>query len=310
MDKIHQLKLFCLVAEKRSFAEVALHLGLPRSNVSHAIKRLEKEYEVLLFYRTTRKVTLTHEGHLFYLEAMQLITQLNELNRFKSQVGMKYGKIRIGVAKRIATTILLPNLQQYFQKYPDVKVFLNSQDHYSHLIEQGLDCVVRVGSIQSDLLLARRIAQTKLITLVSNQYIQDHGMPYNEAQLSEHFIVEYRPEKKMSHLGYIYFNNKKISINYKILVEDTTSYVKAGIAGLGMIQIPEFDANDLIKFHHMIPILNHIEPCLLPVHILMTDRQYRPDYLNDFIDWLEQLLKSKMDLKEWDNPATNNQHDS
>lgn len=310
MDKIHQLKLFCLVAQKQSFAQTATQLGLPRSTVSHAIKSLEKEYEVLLFYRTTRKVRLTHEGHLFYLEAVHLIEQLGELNRFKGQGGVKQGKIRIGLSKRLATEVLIPNLEQYYKKYPNVKILINSQDQYSNLIDQGLDCVVRVGDVQSDSLLARFIGLTELLTLASPLYIIKNGMPYIEEGLKRHHVVEYRIEKSLSHSSFLYFKHQKYAINYKILVEDTASYVCAGIAGLGMIQIPQFDAENLMATNDMILVLSQLEPCEIPIHILMTDRKYRPEYLNDFIDWLEGLLKSVVGLKQGNNPATNNQHNT
>lgn len=118
MDTIERLKIFCLVAEKQSFAQAALQLGLPRSNVTYAIQALEKEYEVLLFYRTTRKVALTHEGSLFYQEAMRLVTQLKELNRFKTHVRSTEGKISIGMPKRLATQLLIPHLGCFYQRYP------------------------------------------------------------------------------------------------------------------------------------------------------------------------------------------------
>lgn len=298
MDKIHQLKLFCLVAQKQSFTQAATQLGLPRSTVSHAIKTLEKEYEVLLFYRTTRKVSLTHEGHLFYLESLQLIGQLKELNRFKSHIGDQQGKIRIGLPKRLATELLIPNLKQYYQKYPKVKILLNSQDQYSNLIEHGLDCVVRVGPVQSESLAARLIGFTTLTTLASPAYIEKHGVPDIQQGFNLHQIVEYDVDKKFRESTYLYFHDEKFLTYYRILVEDTTSYISAGLAGLGIIQIPNFDADDLIRSKRMVPVLENLKPCAIPIHILMTDRKYRPEYLNDFIDWLERLLKQRIYQKD------------
>ena len=69
MDKIERLKIFCLVAEKRSFAQVAQRLNLPRSTITYAIQALEKEYQVVLFNRTTRKVNLTNDGVQFLQDA-------------------------------------------------------------------------------------------------------------------------------------------------------------------------------------------------------------------------------------------------
>lgn len=294
MDKIDRLKIFCLVAEKQSFAQAALQLGLPRSNVTYAIQTLEKEYEVLLFYRTTRKVALTHEGSLFYDEAVRLVTQLKELNRFKTHVRSQEGKISIGMPKRLATQVLIPHLSAFYQRYPKVKVLVNGSDDFSNLIEQQLDCVVRVGQVQDEYLLIRSIAQTEIWTVAAPQYLAEFGEPQRFEELQQHFAVDYHVAKHYREWSELLFQAHRVKMPYRLLVENTEAYIQAGLAGIGMIQIPEFDAAPYVQKGQLQRLFTDIPSLQLPVSLLLTDRQYRPKYFQDFIDWLEELLKTKL----------------
>ncbi|WP_038346240.1 LysR family transcriptional regulator [Acinetobacter sp. A47] len=294
MDKIERLKIFCLVAEKQSFAQAALQLGLPRSNVSYAIQALEKEYEVLLFYRTTRKVALTHEGSMFYQEAMRLVTQLKELNRFKPQLRRQEGKISIGMPKRLATQLLIPHLASFYQRYPRVKVLVNSNDDFSNLIEQQLDCVLRVGQIQDQYLLIRPITQTHIWTLAAPAYLAEFGEPKSFEELQQHYVVDYHVGRHYREYSDLLFRDQQVKLPYRLLVEDTEAYLQAGLAGCGMIQIPEFDAAPYVQQGRLKRVFVGVPDLQLPVNLLLTDRQYRPQYFQDFIDWLEELLKQQL----------------
>ncbi|ENX18177.1 hypothetical protein F895_00249 [Acinetobacter sp. CIP 64.2] len=294
MDKIDRLKIFCLVAEKQSFAQAAVQLGLPRSNVTYAIQALEKEYEVLLFYRTTRKVALTHEGSLFYDEALRLVTQLKELNRFKRQARSQEGTISIGMPKRMVTQILLPHLFSFYQRYPKVKVLINGSDDFSNLIEQQLDCVVRVGQVQDEYLLIRPITHTQIWTVASPQYLAEFSEPKHVDELQQHFAVDYHVAKHYREFSELVFQDQRIKLPYRLLIENTEAYIQAGLAGIGIIQIPEFDAAAYVQQGQLQRLFMDIPSLQLPVNILLTDRQYRPKYLQDFIDWLDGLLKAQL----------------
>lgn len=294
METIERLKIFCLVADKQSFAQAADQLGLARSNVTYNIQALEKEYEVLLFYRTTRKVTLTHEGELFYDEAIRLISQLKELHRFKSQIRNQQGKISIGLPKRIATQILIPNLHEFYKNYPDIKILINGSDDFCNLLEDQLDCVVRVGAVPNHYLIRRHILEVAFVTLVSPSYIEKLGLPTDLNTLESHYAVDYHVAKNYADFSTIDFQDQIIKIPYRLLVENTETYIHAGLAGHGIIQIPYFDAKTYIDSGALIPIFTDIPSLKRPVNILLSDRKYRPKYLQDFIEWLRQLLLKYM----------------
>lgn len=294
MDKIERLKIFCLVAEKHSFAQVAKALDLPRSTITYAIQALEKEYEMLLFNRTTRKVNLTNDGVHFFQEVKQLILQSEQLNKFKLKNREHTGQIKIGLPIRIATQYLIPYLDEFYAKYPNIKVSIYSHDHYSDLIEQRLDCVLRVGDIDDENLIVRPIANVDLYTLASSTYLNKFQQPLSLGHLQDHCLIEYQIKNLETDFERLYFKNKQIDLPYKLCVEDTESYLHAALEGLGIIQIPAFDAKPWIEQQRLIRLFEQ-EPCLkIPINFLFLERKYRPVYFQFFIDWFEMLLKQKL----------------
>lgn len=294
MDKIERFKIFCLVAEKQSFAKVANQLDLPRSSITYAVQLLEKEYEVLLLNRTTRKVNLTNDGVLFYQEVRQLIFQSEKLNQFKLQNREHVGQIKIGLPIRMATQYLIPHLSEFYQQYPKVKVLIHSSDDFSNLLEERLDCVVRVGNVMENHFIVRPIAKADLYTVVSKKYLSNNPHSIHIDQLHNHFIVGYQVENTDFGLSELVFQDRQIELPYQLVVEDTESYLKAGLQGLGIFQIPDFDAIPLIQEQELIRVLEE-EKCLkLEINFLFLERKYRPAYFQYFIKWLESLLKNKL----------------
>ena len=294
MDKIERLKIFCLVAEKYSFAQVAQQLDLPRSTITYAIQALEKEYQVLLFNRTTRKVNLTNDGVQFFQDAKQLLIQAESLNQFKPKNRENIGNIKIGLPLRIVTTYLIPHLHEFYEKYPNIKISIDSYDHYSDLIEQRLDCVVRVGTVSNEKFIVRPITNIDLYTVASPSYIDKWDDLLTLDTLNHHFMVGYQLKNIDVELSDIVFQHNELKLKYLLSVEDTESYLQAGLHGLGVIQIPAFDAEFFIKEKKLVRILEQ-ETCLsIPINFLFLERKYRPKYFQFFIDWLENLLKRKL----------------
>ena len=292
MDQINKLKIFQLVAQHQSFSRVAKLQNLPRSTVTQVIQQLEKDYDTLLFYRNTRHVSLTHEGQLFLNEVAEILDHLEHLHFFNERKKSASGKIRISVAAQLAHHFLLPQLSQFLQQYPDVKIVLNTQDQYLNLLEHDLDCAIRVGQVQHEFLVSRQVGKSALITLASPSYLQHFGHPQSLNDLKQHRAVAYQSEDRHKGMTTLDFAEQQVKLPYSLMVSESMSYVKAGLDGLGIIQIPAFDAVRYEQEGRLLRLFPEIQSIHVPITILMSERKYRPDYLQDFIEWLETQLKA------------------
>ncbi len=292
MDSIEKFKIFCLVAQTGSFIEVARQLDMPRSTITYIIKSLEKEYEVLLFHRTTRQVSLTNEGQLFLIDTKKLLDNIQTLHRFKSPSYAIDGYISMGLPLLAAREIIIPNIAQFHQQYPNVTVRFNTQDSFSNLRDEQLDCVLRVGGHVDDNLIAKQIAQSKQITVASPKYLEQYGIPLNIQDLKQHLAIGYSATSTQNNHTLFHFAEEKINLKSICIVSDTESYLQCALNGLGIIQIPEIAVQQYLKNGTLIEILADSEPSIIPIQLVITHKKYRPQYRQDFLQWVEDIMQT------------------
>lgn len=147
MDKIGRLRVFIQVAEVGSFIRASQILLMPKTTVSAAILQLENEMGARLFHRTTRRVQLTSDGERLLDKARSLLQEVNALDElFSPRDGPIGGRLTVDVPSRIARRMIVPALPDFLQRYPDIQLFLSAGDRSIDLIQEGVDCVVRVAA--------------------------------------------------------------------------------------------------------------------------------------------------------------------
>lgn len=192
MDRLQQFFIFTEVAKRQSFSEVAHRLDLPRSTVTSAIQQLETHYGVRLFHRTTRKVSLTQDGQRILPECHNLLLDYEQLEQLIQTQKQHYrGTLKISMPSRIVHQVIIPELSDFYHRYPDIYLQLNSSDDMTDLIEKGIDCVVRVGELDSSSLIARFIGHLVMVNCASRGYLEQYGMPEQLEDLSQHKLINY-----------------------------------------------------------------------------------------------------------------------
>lgn len=168
MDQVQAMRIFTRIVELGSFSRAAERLQLPRATVSNALKRLEQRLGVRLLIRTTRQVQVTSEGSLYYQRCVQLLGALEEADTLFSHHKLQpSGKVRIDMPHSLARQIVIPALDDFYRRYPDITLALGANDTHVDLLREGVDCVLRAWETEDDSLVARRIAQLPQVTCAS-----------------------------------------------------------------------------------------------------------------------------------------------
>jgi LysR family transcriptional regulator for bpeEF and oprC len=191
VDRFDTLRIFARVAEAASFTKAADGLNLPRSTVSTAVQALEARIGARLLNRTTRRVSLTEDGRAFYERCMRLLGDLEETETLFRQSARPTGKLRVDVPGRIGRLVIAPALPDFFAKYPDVDIEMGVSDRRIDLVQEGVDCAIRVGTLGDSGLVARRIGDLDIISCASRSYIARYGVPRKPSDLSRHWAVNY-----------------------------------------------------------------------------------------------------------------------
>ena len=148
MDRIHAMQIFIRVAEAGSFVRAAKTLSLPSSTVTTTIKKLEKYLKVRLFNRTTRRVSLTPEGLEYLTQCREILSLIEHAeSSLTDSVSRPQGRLRVNMPAGIAHSIVVPNLKDFYRRYPDIYLMIGVSDRHVDLIQEGVDCVIRTGDL-------------------------------------------------------------------------------------------------------------------------------------------------------------------
>lgn len=290
LDRIEQLRIFSCVAKLNSFTAAAQQLNLPRSTVTFAVQQLESFYSVRLFQRTTRRVTLTQDGLNLLPLCQNLLTDFDYLEQQAQQSTQLFkGIIRVDMPNRIAHHLVIPALPDFYHQYPDIHIQLHSSDQFSNLLEQNIDCAVRVGRLQDSRLIARQLGILRMVNCASPDYLQRFGIPTSLADLKQHYLVNYAGAVGQQQAMFEY-DDQHVMLNSIISVNNTEAYIAAAKAGLGIIQVPHFDVEHELVLGSLKTLLDQHTAPVMPIHILYQNRDYLPARLSVFIDWLKQVL--------------------
>lgn len=293
MDRLQQFFIFTEVAKRQSFSEVAHRLDLPRSTVTSAIQQLETHYGVRLFHRTTRKVSLTQDGQRILPECQNLLFDYEQLEQLIQTQKQHYrGTLKISMPSRIVHQVIIPELSDFYQRYPDIHLQLNSSDDMTDLIEKGIDCVVRVGELDSSSLIARLIGHLVMVNCASPHYLKQYGTPEQLEDLSQHKLINYAGavgEKQ----GEFVYQGGTVMMDSALSVNNTEAYSAAACAGLGIIQVPYYDVQDKIEQGILVEVLSAYSAPSLPLNILYPNRSYIPKRLEVFMSWVGEVLNRK-----------------
>ncbi len=295
MDRIDLFRTFCRVVECASFTRAADTLGLPRSSVSAAVIDLEARVGARLLHRTTRKVSPTQDGAAFYERCLRLIADVEETEGLFRQtaVGLS-GKLRIDVPGRIGRLIIAPALPEFLARYPQLDIELRVTDRAVNLVEESVDCVLRVGPLSDSGLVARKIGDLALINVASPAYLAVYGAPGSPGDLGDHLAVNYASPStgRVEDWEWIEAGEvRTVPLRARATVNSAEAYIACCLAGLGLIQIPAYDVRSHLDAGELIEVMPDHRAAAMPMTLLYPHRHHLSRRLQVFADWLEALLK-------------------
>jgi DNA-binding transcriptional LysR family regulator len=166
MDRFEEMRVFVRVAERQSFTRASDDLQIPRATVTNLIKRMEERLGARLLERTTRTVRLTPDGQAYYGRCVRLIADMEEAEGSFSNLAPK-GLLRVNLQGTLARHFVVPTLPAFLARYPDIELTIGEDDRLVDLVREGIDCVLRAGTLQDSSMVGRRVAQLQQVTVAS-----------------------------------------------------------------------------------------------------------------------------------------------
>lgn len=294
MDQVKAMKVFVRIYERSSFTLAADDLNLPRATLTHTLNQFEAWLGTRLLERSTRRVRPTLDGEAYYQRCVQLLAELEEAELAFRSVAPK-GRLRVDLHGTLAKYFVVPALPEFMARYPDIELSISEADRFVDLIAEGVDCVLRAGTLGDCALIGRRVANLRQVTCASPAYLRKYGEPKRLAELSEHRAVNYvsRTTAKLFPFEFMVDGElQEVSIDGALSVFGAEIYSASAVAGLGIIQCPHYRMAELIEQGVMREILRETPPPLMPVSVLYPQNRHMSPRVRVFVDWLAEIFEN------------------
>jgi DNA-binding transcriptional LysR family regulator len=294
MDRIDLMKIYVRVAELGSFTQAADSLGLAKASTSAAVRELEAELGTRLLQRTTRKVTMTQDGQAFYERSRDMLAELDELQSMfqQGETGLA-GRLRVDLPVAIARNIVMPALASFLDAHPRLQLDLSSTDRLVDVVQEGFDCILRVGWLSDSSLVARPLGAFPMFNCASPAYIARFGMPTTLADLAHHRLVDYAPALGGRGALFEYLDGgvrRSVEVPAVLAVNNSDAYQAACLAGLGIIQAPLTGMAHALADGRLVAVLPDYCAAPMPVTLLYPSRRHLSRRARVFMDWLAETL--------------------
>jgi DNA-binding transcriptional LysR family regulator len=304
METIAGLRTFARVVEAGSFSEAGRQLGVAPSSVSRQINELEDSLGALLFQRTTRKLSLTEAGELYYERTTRIVTEIDEAKLALSQLdGTPTGILRLNVPGSLSRRYIVPILIAFQEKFPGVKVVLLGSDQVIDMIEHRIDLTIRLGALNDSSMVARKIASGRRIVCASTAYLERAGNPKSPDELEEHNCLTFRSNpgsntwKFKDAKGVV----SEVRVSGNLYANDAESLVAAAVAGHGIILVPEWPVRCELKEGLLQELFTHYSsiPKEIPMYALYPRQRHLPPKVRAFIDFMVERFDNSYPEKTY-----------
>ncbi|WP_454854445.1 LysR family transcriptional regulator [Rhizobium binxianense] len=295
MDQLSAMRVFIRVVETGSFSRAAEGLTIPKATVSNLIRNLEDHLRTKLINRTTRRLSVTLDGALYYERAVPILTRLDELdNRLLKANTAPSGRLRVEMAGSIAASVLVPALEELFEEYPDLHIDLGVSPGDTDYVAENVDCALAVGNPSDASLIARHVADLEFVTCASPRYLKQFGLPEDPGDIrKDHRVIAYFRSHTQPPAPLTFIRDGKtidISPEYVLTVNDSRTFLEALISGFGIGQTPRFTAREAIESEQLVQVLPEWSRSTVPLFIVYPPNRHLSNRVRVFIDWLVKLF--------------------
>lgn len=287
MDQLTLLRSFVRVAERGSFSAVAREFHTSQPVISRQIAALEDRLGVRLIQRTTRRLSLTEDGHVFLDHARAVIEAMEAAEESVGRTRQSpSGEVRVGVPTAVGM-YLAARLPEFFARFPDLSIDLKMRDGPFALIEEGLDLAISITESTHASVITRRIGSARSVVVAAPSYLAEHGVPATPDDLLDHECIVYtRPGIERNWRFMTPSGEKVITVHGKFHADSSEAVRRASRAGLGIAMLPRLSTADDLSKGRLTPLLEAFAPASVGLYALLPSRRHVPPRTRALLDFL------------------------
>ena len=293
MDRFQVMQVFVRVVETGSFSKAALALGTTQPTATKAVAEAERHLGARLLHRSTRGVTPTEAGALYYERCKAILHEVEDAENLTGLVQEgATGTLRINSSVAFGRRVLTPLVLRYMSEHPRLQIDLGFDDRYVDLVEHGVDVAIRIGRLADSGLGARHLGVNPWVLTAAPAYLAAHGQPTAPAELSRHACLIYSSVQGDARwlLHVPGGADESVPIHGPLRTNNLSTILAACRAGMGLAMLPWYVARESMVEGHIVPVLqDHTLPAQ-EMHAVFPSPKLVPAKVTGFIAWLQQQL--------------------
>lgn len=289
MDRLQGLQLFIRVVETGSFSKASADLGITQPTATKHVAALEQRLGARLFHRSTRGVTPTEIGSLYYQKCLVITRELEEADNLASlqQSGIR-GQLRLSTSVAFGRRVLVPLMIDFMREHPELQVDLSFDDRYVNLVEQGVDVAIRMGQLADSSLGASWLGVNPWVVVASPGYLDAHGTPAHPGEMATHAALIYSTVQGDERWRFVGPDGEALQVPVQgpLRSNNLSALLAAARAGLGVAALPCYVAHASVSAGAVRPVLAAWTLPSQEIHAVFPSPRLVPGKVSALIGWL------------------------
>lgn len=300
MDRFDAVTAFVAVARSGGFSAASRALGTPVANVSRKVALLEETLGVRLFVRTTRHVALTEGGQRYFLACSRVLDALRDADEeVTGEYRQPKGDLTITAPLGFGQQHLQPVVHEFLRAYAQVDVHMQLTDRVLPLVEEHVDCAVRIGALADSSLVAREVGTIRIVVCAAPGYLETRGTPLDLEALTDHDCISWTglgPYKTwaLTVRDGDKSTEQQVPVNVRSSTTTPESALQASIAGLGLVQATSYQVAPHVAAGRLVPVLVAHDSDTYPVSLVYPSKRLIPLKLQAFLDFATPRLTQRL----------------
>lgn len=290
------MQAFVAVVDAGGYSPAARRIGRSKALLSKYVRELEDELGALLINRTTRKFSLTEAGQLYFDSAGDILARIEALKEKVHEAGSGLGgTLRIAAPRSLSSHDLCLPLIDFAKAHPELKLEVALDDRFVDLVEERFDVAIRVTQLEDSAMIARRLADNRIIICATPEFISRHGRPEHPSEIAGMPAIIDTNSRSRDTWHFTDPEKGEISVNVTPVLEvnDPEMCKHAALAGLGITKIPEFSLTDEIQSGKLVALLETYMPMGVGYFAVYPQRRHVPAKVRAFVDFMADWFRDR-----------------
>ena len=294
MHNLNDMVAFARVVEEGGFTAAAKRTGLPKSNLSRRVLRLEQTLGVRLLERTTRQMHKTEIGNLYYQHCKRIIEEAEHAEDCLDSLSTHpRGLIRVSASITFGQNLLSPVMAEFLEQFPEITMQLTLSNRRVDLIEEGFDIAIRMGDLEDSSLVVRKIGASETCLYASPNYLKDNGALHTPKDLSTHRYLAMSSWVAPGQITLIgSANTVSVDIKPQVIINDFESLRQLAVDHGGIASLPDYVARSDLRSNKLVRALPEWSSKFVPVSVVFPSHRGATPKVRAFIDFLSDKVQA------------------